>query len=745
MKITISILLTLALCTAALAAPQIPALHWTPCSDWVNVKTDITPKAVGDGVADDTAALQAGLNGMTHGATLFLPAGTYRITNSLLFKPHGRLEGILIIGEGRDTKIVWDGKAGGTMWQDYAAANSRYAGLLLDGKGVAANGLHHAGGEFETEVQHRDMAFLNFTGTGLLADKEPATAETITENCLFEHCGRGIGMMTFNTYDYTIDGCEFRQCGTGVESQHGNYYLRNCHFEGSRVIDVLSNSEHGSSIRRCTSLGAKAFAAQMNPASTLTIQDCRISGWTDAAAAIVCAGAPVTLFDCVFANPPGKTPPIAIRDAGQILLVSGNSSPATGDVVVQPGAGKVYSIPAGKRTGTLTSATQSFLRETESVPGVVFDAKRDFGAKGNGVADDTLAVQHTIDAARAQGHGALAYLPTGRYIITSTLLISGADYRVGGSGFGDGLHWKGQAGGTIIEVRDPLRVTLQNINVGSHDVAVPMNNAIDILQTDSGKPSFMSYDNVTVFGMYQKKPLMKGLWLRGLGKDAVVVAPHIEGNIHLLDCARATVLLNNTYEGAMTIEGKGKLRDGFTGALTHLGTIVTHALYVKDNQSFTASDFYVEQSDNGYLFQGADDDPPGRITLQCPKLQMPKPDAVAYDIRNYGGQITCAPVQYYCEPATMQLNQQGTRPVNIILAGCSFYSTRLVPNLTGAAHLSTVGNYSINGKLESTPADNHYSPETLQALAVALDDLRKLGDIDVRLNHPEAMPAGHAK
>jgi hypothetical protein len=266
-----------------------------------------------------------------------------------------------------------------------------------------------------------------------------------------------------------------------------------------------------------------------------------------------------------------------------------------------------------------------------------------------------------------------------------------------------------------------------------------MNNAIDILQTDSGKPSSMSYDNVTVFGMYQKKPLTKGLWLRGLSKDAVVVTPHIEGNIHLVDCARATVLLNNTYEGALTIEGKGTQRDGFTGALTHLGTIVTHALYLKDNQSFTASDFYVEQADNGYLFQGADDDPPGRVTLQCPKLQMPGKDAVAYDIRNYGGQITCAPVQYYCEPDTMQLNQQGTRPVTIILAGCSFYGTRLAQNLTGAAHLATMADFSINSKLEGTPVDNHYTPETLQALAVALDDLRKLGELDVRLNHPEAM------
>jgi hypothetical protein len=52
-------LLCCGVCVNATAAvPDIPALHWTERSDWINVKTDITPAAVGDGVKDDTAALQ---------------------------------------------------------------------------------------------------------------------------------------------------------------------------------------------------------------------------------------------------------------------------------------------------------------------------------------------------------------------------------------------------------------------------------------------------------------------------------------------------------------------------------------------------------------------------------------------------------------------------------------------------------------------------------------------------------------
>lgn len=61
---------------------------------------DAPYSAVGDGVADDTKALQNAINAAGAGGKIYIPRGTYRITNTITI---GRLPGLAIVGE------TWNG------------------------------------------------------------------------------------------------------------------------------------------------------------------------------------------------------------------------------------------------------------------------------------------------------------------------------------------------------------------------------------------------------------------------------------------------------------------------------------------------------------------------------------------------------------------------------------------------------------------------------------------------------------
>lgn len=740
--------------------PQIPALHWQQRSDWINVKTDITPAAVGDGKADDTAALQKAFDGIKDGSVLYFPAGTYRITATLsLRNPTGaRWMGGLLIGCGRNTRLLWDGPAGHAMLRLNGIAYTRIVGFELDGRGKAGIGFHYRATQgFQTEVTHRHLAFRGFTNAGVLEDhlsSEQALAETTFENCLFEECERGVAFLQFNDYNYTFDGCEFRRCGVGLDCAHGNFYVRNCHFEGSRVVDIRDGSEHGSSIRRCTSTGSNAFISRLTTVAPLTIQDCHVDGWKNPQGAILLSRPPVMLFDCVFTNPPQSPqgvglPPLRVHSDGQRLLVSENRVSGASGLIQAGPRPQLYVIPRGQRKGVLRSAQQRFLHVEARIPQRVFDARRDFAARGDGVTDDTEAIQKCIHAAAAASKQAIAYLPTGRYVISRTLHITGKDYFVGGSGWGTKLVWKGPAGGTMVEVRAPQHVVLEDMMIGSHD-AGDMNNGIDILQIGSHHPSHMTYDGVYVFGMYQKQPLRKGLWFTGLGENEVVVMPHVQGNLHFLNCGAATILANCTYEGSVVVEGKKKERKGMLGFQTRLATGVTHGLYLRDNHSIVMSDFYTESADNGFFFQGAPDDPPGRAVIQGAKVHFPTSDDptknTAFDIRHYRGQIVFGPDQFYGEPKRMRLRQQGAEPLELFLLGCSWYGPEPDVMMTSAARLFILGNeaYGTSPPIGSLYGDG--TPEAaLSKVSHALDELRRLGEQDMKLNHRQAPPVKSAR
>jgi len=717
-------LLALALLSAPVfgALPDIPSLAWRERSDWINVKTRVAPAAVGDGRADDTAAIQAALNRGGDGTTVYLPAGTYRITRTLVFAGG---TGCLVVGHGRDTRLTWDGPEGGRMFWSNGVAYSRYVGLSWDGRGKAAVGFDHAAEKrFETEVRHQHEAFRNFTGFGIRVGhrQKVASAEILYHNCLFENCGTALGFLTFNDYDNTIDGCEFRHCGIGVWDSKANFYARNCHFEHSRQADFSMGSEHGSSIRRCTSIGSKRFLEQRGTIGPLTVQDCHVAGWTDPEGAMHLNGSPVLMFDCRFTQPPSERTPVRLANAAQKLLLSHNRPEPVERLVEATPAARLYTIPPGRLGGVVTSAEQHFLRETVAVPDKVFDAVRDFGAKGDGRADDTAALQATIDAARQASHGAIAYLPTGRYAVKRTLSVTGRDYTLGGRGFRCGLVWQGEAGRPLVEVSAVENVTLANLSVGHHDFGT-MNHGPDVRVTSRARvPCRLLLDEVSTFGMYDKAPDTHGFHFVELPPGSTIDALHVQGNLRIADSARATFLFRTSYEGTITIEGSAAPRDGFIGFLTRLATQSKPTLRIRDNHSVVISDFYNEQSDQHLVLEGKAGQPEGAVTIQGPKMHTFTQEPIV-DIRDYAGRIYYGQSQFYTEPKYPRFVSSGARPARLILAGHFWYGTQPRFQLGPAAKLTLLANAEV--------PDAGVDSKALDVVAAVLDDLRRLGERDL--------------
>lgn len=86
------------------------------------------------------------------------------------------------------------------------------------------------------------------------------------------------------------------------------------------------------------------------------------------------------------------------------------------------------------------------------------NAKRDYGAVGNGIADDTIALQRALNDLGQSGKPSVLYLPAGTYKITATLRLNGNSF---GSGFwGVGIIgeapsstkivWAGPAGSAML-------------------------------------------------------------------------------------------------------------------------------------------------------------------------------------------------------------------------------------------------------------------------------------------------------
>ena len=134
-----------------------------PFRSWINVQAECG--AVGDGKADDTAAIQKGLDMIrpedSKRKILYFPAGTYRITGTLkaVREKHRECQGVGLQGEGPDQSvIVYDG-TGNEPMLEWGAWYSTIRGLGFETAKEGAFGDRR----WEMEDRHFEIRISNFS------------------------------------------------------------------------------------------------------------------------------------------------------------------------------------------------------------------------------------------------------------------------------------------------------------------------------------------------------------------------------------------------------------------------------------------------------------------------------------------------------------------------------------------------------------------------------------------------------
>jgi len=450
--------LLLGLCSAAWTDEEFVG----PLAGWKNVKTDYG--AIGDGRADDTAAIQRALDELRKhesSCVLYFPAGTYRITDTLktVRKAHTECMGVSIVGEDPASTIIrWDGPKDGMMLK-YDAWYSTIRRITLDGAGRAGVALAY-GDAFSTYNETSDMVFQD-VGVGMsMGTGAHGQAENAVWRCTFRRCRHGLQTNNFNSMDIWLWFCRFEDCQYGLYNNAGNFHAYGCLFLRSTAADIGSKNLMVFSFVANTSIGSRCFvdfAGGHTWGSPTTIAANRIIDPVDAAIRLGNGGPYLVLDNVIRSRAQNTKPAVTMTWADQLFF--GNTYSST-DAVRE--AGRFF------RAGERVVPPEQIDANPPKLPSV--PPRRQRRIFELSAAADAAAIQRAIDeAARFAGQRPVIHLPKGTYKIDRTLVVPpGCDLQIVGDGAAETatvLRGTQPEGKPILHLLGPSQATIRDLSL----------------------------------------------------------------------------------------------------------------------------------------------------------------------------------------------------------------------------------------------------------------------------------------
>ncbi len=450
----------------AQAAPPAAEEFNGPFASWKNVKTDYG--AVGDGVADDTAAIQRGLDDLRFhkdSCVLYFPAGTYRLTNtvSTIRKAHTEGMGMTVIGEDPATTILrWDGPEDGIM-VSYDAWYSKISRLTLDGQGKAAVALGY-GPAFSTYNETSDMVFKDVkAGLVLGITGAAGQAENAVLRCQFLRCSdKGIVTTNFNALDIWAWYCRFEDCGYAMYNNAGNFHGYGNLFLRSQKADIGTSNLMVFSFVNNTSIGSNCFldfAGGHTWGSPTSITGNRIVDHTGPWAMRLGNGGPYFVAGNIIKSRPEAVGPVVGMTWGNQTFLGNTYTVA--DPVKEGGRFLRINDNRIVAPDALDGAPPVLPPTPPKVERQVFEIAA--GA-------DAAVIQAAIDSAAAlKGQRPVVHIGKGIYRIAQTLTVpAGCDVQLIGDGGAETatvLQWSGPAGGTLLRLVGPSVAAVRDLSI----------------------------------------------------------------------------------------------------------------------------------------------------------------------------------------------------------------------------------------------------------------------------------------
>jgi len=436
-----------------------------PFASWLDLRAEFGAK--GDGIADDTAALQKALDGLQkheRSCVIYIPAGIYRITDTVktVRKAHHDCMGVAIIGEDpATTGLRWDGPAGGMMLK-YDAWYSKISRLTLDGAGKAGAALAY-GDAFSTYNETSDMVFQDAAIGMSMGTADNGQAENEVLRSTFRRCGRGIQTNNFNSMDIWAWYCRFEDCEYGLYNGAGNFHAYACFFLRSKKADIGSANLMVFSFIGNTSIHSASFldfGGGHTWGSPTSITGNRIIEPTGEFAIRLGNGGPYLLADNTIRSRADRPGPAVWMTWGDQALI-----------------GNIYTVKEPvKEAGRFIRIAERIVdakgidaAPPELPPAPPHRRRPIFEvAAGAGAAE----IQRAIDeAARRGGEHPVVHLPKGTYRMERTIAVPASSpiqiIGDGGAETATVLDWAGEGEGPILRLRGPSRATIRDLLLGA--------------------------------------------------------------------------------------------------------------------------------------------------------------------------------------------------------------------------------------------------------------------------------------